>query len=115
MADQDEAGTGAVVLAGEPRQTHHQVVTAPEDNADISPLVEPMESAYVRPMSPGGTLGAPILQPEQRFAVPQDSLRIRVNVEWTIKSRGVVCDLDLKMASFDERVRVDAIVWICGT
>jgi hypothetical protein len=40
------------------------------------------------------------------YIVPEDVDCIRVIVEWTSKSFGMVCDLDLKVYFFDERVSI---------
>lgn len=45
----------------------------------------------------------PVLGIKDEFAFPGDHECISLNIEWTSKLQGIICDLDLNVLCYDER------------
>ena len=57
-------------------------------------------------MASKAELGAvPIIEGRAIYNVPEDHNCVRFDVEWTTKSYGLICDLDLVVYCYDERAR----------
>lgn len=44
------------------------------------------------------------IQPNETFVIPSEIESVRVYVKWQAKQQGIVCDLDLLVFLYDERV-----------
>ena len=47
----------------------------------------------------------PRLDPWNVFDIDEEVGNLRVDIEWFTKTYGVICDLDLALYSYDDRVR----------
>ncbi len=55
----------------------------------------------------------PTLDIKECFYFPPDFDCIRLMVEWVSKQQGIICDLDLNLYCYDERVRLMILKEIC--
>lgn len=46
----------------------------------------------------------PTIEPNGVYKFPEQLEGIRLNVQWTSKQQGIICDLDLNAFMYDERV-----------
>ncbi|RYG68910.1 hypothetical protein EON64_04060 [archaeon] len=46
----------------------------------------------------------PTIEPNSVYRFPEQLEGIRLNVQWTSKQQGIICDLDLNAFMYDERV-----------
>lgn len=49
---------------------------------------------------------AQILEAKESYYFPEDYDCIKMVVEWVSKQQGIICDLDLNMFCYDERVKM---------
>lgn len=49
------------------------------------------------------------LEPGETLHLDEDVCNLRINVEWTTKVYGIICDLDLMIYTYDDRVSMGYI------
>ncbi len=46
----------------------------------------------------------PMIEPSHVYTFPSDVDGINIQVTWATKQQGIICDLDLNVLTYDERV-----------
>ena len=59
---------------------------------------------HVEGVGAKGDAEIPQLDPPNSFELPEDVDNLRIHTEWTSKVYGIICDLDMSLHFYDERV-----------